>query len=236
LSIFSKIAEYLFPERCFGCGKVIGMSRGLCPDCYREAGFISEPSCVYCGEPLEFTPLKRPLCRRCMKRRPMFTKNVSVMRYGDMARRIILPLKHADKTYIAKWMAELMFARGRALVEACDVVAPVPIHRMRMLKRFYNQSALIAGFIARAGAKKISFDGLVRLRNSPSQGHLGFRDRKRNVADAFAVKDPAVFRGKRILLIDDVMTSGATLSECAKALRACGASRVFCLTFAKVCD
>jgi ComF family protein len=230
------IAEYLFPERCFGCGKVMGLSRGLCPECHGKAGFISEPSCAYCGEPLEFSPLKRPVCRRCMKSRPAFARNVSVMRYGDIAREIILPLKHADKTYIAKWMAELMFARGRALLEACDIIVPVPLHRMRLLRRFYNQSALIAGFLSKMGGRPAIFNNLVRVRNSQSQGHLGFKARKRNVLGAFRVKSPAALIGKRVLLIDDVITSGATLSECARVLKSSGAKRVSCLSFAKVCD
>jgi ComF family protein len=158
------------------------------------------------------------------------------MKYGDMARAIILPLKHADKTYIAKWAAELMFARGRGLVEACDVIVPVPIHRMRMLKRLYNQSALIAKFLSKMGHRPLAPGGLIRVRNSPSQGRMGFRDRRKNVSGAFALRDPDAFVGRRVLLVDDVVTSGATLEECARVLRACGAARVFCLTFAKVCD
>jgi ComF family protein len=172
-------------------------------------------------------------CPKCLKRKPRFDRHISVMRYGEVARSIILPLKHGDKTQPAKFIARLMLARGRDLVDTCDIIMPVPIHFRRLLKRKYNQAGLIANFIGKWSKKPVSHCNLKRVKATDSQGHKNAKERARNVRGAFKALKPSLVKGKKILLVDDVFTTGATLSECARELKRAGAAKVYCLTMAK---
>jgi ComF family protein len=167
--------------------------------------------------------------------KPKFDRNISVMEYGDAARSIILAFKHGDKTSIARFMARLMLAAGGELVSACDAIVPVPIHFYRLVKRKYNQAGLVAQIIGRKAGRPVFHYALLRSRATESQGHKSAAARLDNVRGAFKVRKGAVsaVAGKKILLIDDVFTTGATLAECVRALKRAGAKRVYCLTFAK---
>jgi ComF family protein len=168
-----------------------------------------------------------------MKRKPKFDRHISAMLYGEVARSIILPFKHGDKTQLAKFIARVMFVRGRELIDGCDLVMPVPMHFWSLVKRKYNQAGLIANFIGKWGGKPVSHCNLKRARATESQGLKNAKERARNVKGAFKACRPELVKGKKILLVDDVFTTGATLSECARELKRVGANRVFCLTMAK---
>ena len=232
--VIAAILSLLFPERCFACGALMHFGRGLCPDCYRKANFITDPMCRYCGAPFEFERSSRPVCSDCLKSKPPYSRCIAVMRYDNIARKIILPLKHGDKTYIAKWMAEMIFGAAREILNETDIIVPVPIHMSRLLKRLYNQTALIARPLGRFSGKPVSYNNLVRTKATKSQGHMNRLDRLLNVGSSFSVKNPAEFAKKSVLIVDDVTASGATLAEIARTLKAAGAKRVLCVTFAKV--
>jgi ComF family protein len=164
---------------------------------------------------------------------------MAAVRYNDCARSLLLPFKHGDGTHLAKFMAGLMYGRCRGIVDEADLVAPVPIHFTRLAKRRYNQAALLARFIGRLGGKPVCYGLLARKRMTESQGHMSPEERKRNVAGAFEAKTgfsagrPRI-AGATVLLVDDVMTTGATVQECSRVLKKAGAKAVLVLTFAKV--
>ena len=231
------ISNFLFPPRCLSCERAVAAQDGLCGECFAGAQLISEPCCRLCGHPFElaFAPVSKSIlvCRRCQRLKPTFTAHRAVMLYSVAAKNIILPLKHADDTKMAKFMARMMSARAASFIDKVDVVMPVPIHFLRLLKRKYNQAALLARLIAMDSGKEFLHDTLVRIRATESQGTKTPRERAVNVSRAFRVRDRNAVRGKSVLLVDDVYTSGATLNECAKVLRWAGAKRIYCLTFAK---
>jgi ComF family protein len=146
---------------------------------------------------------------------------------------MVLGLKHADHTHLARAFGTWMQRAGGEVLTDADLLVPVPLHWARLFQRRYNQAVLLADAVHVAGGPPIAADCLVRRRRTPSQGHLGPLARERNVRGAFAVQCPSIVRGKRLVIIDDVMTTGATVGECARVLKRAGAESVRVLTLAR---
>lgn len=230
------LADALFPPQCLACGEEAGSAGALCTRCWDGVGFIDRDACRRCGLPLELGFEQEAVCAGCIARPPAFERAVSVFRY-DTARDLILRFKHADRIDYTPAFAAWMGRAGAGLIAEADIVVPVPLHRWRLLKRRYNQAALLANAIAARSDRAALPGALIRTRPTPSQGAMvSARARRRNVLAAFAVPDRLKERlkGRRVLLVDDVMTTGATLEACARALRRGGASSVACLTLARV--
>jgi ComF family protein len=208
----------------------------LCPACWKEVDFLAAPLCEACGTPFPFAIEEGALCGACLQDRPPWRRARAVLRYDDKSRRLILALKHADRADLAPSLARWMFRAGGELLDGADVIAPVPLHRFRLWRRRYNQAALLAQRLAKLSGKPAIMDLLARTRSTPSQGTLEKGARARNVRGAFAVRPRRqdLIQGKAVLLIDDVLTSGATAGECARALLAKGAASVDVLVAARV--
>jgi len=229
-----RLLDVLIPPRCLNCGAITDTPGALCPTCWEGVTFLSAPHCACCGTPFDLDLGPDALCGACSAKRPRFQRARSVFRYDDASRALVLRFKHADRTGGAKTFARWMARAGSELLVEADVILPVPLHPLRLLKRRYNQAALLGHELAKLSGKPCRVDLLIRTRNTKPQGHLGRSSRGRNLKGAFAVRKSAEITGKRVLLIDDVLTSGATLSECAKALLAAGAGAVDVLTLARV--
>jgi ComF family protein len=228
------------PPSCVSCGEAVTVQGQLCVDCFRLTGFITEPCCACCGVPFASAAQGGPdrLCPSCRDAPPAFERGRAALRYDAQARRLLLPFKHADRTEIARTLVPHMARAGAVLLRQADVLVPVPLHRRRLFLRRYNQAAILAHGLARVVHKPTLPDALVRRRATASMGTKSAAERASEVADAFAVRASRVVRlaGRRVLLIDDVMTSGATANACALALLAAGASAVDVLVAARVPD
>jgi ComF family protein len=210
----------------------------LCAACFAHIGFVTEPCCRRCGLPLESEAAGGPqrTCQTCRQHPPPWRRARAALLYDDRARSLILRLKHAGAEENAAMLARHMARAGAALLAEADVLVPVPLHRWRLLRRGYNQSALLARYLARSGAKPLCLDALMRLRSTSSLGGLSARQRAETMADVIAAK-PARrthIRGRRVLLIDDVLTSGATAGACTRALLDGGAASVDVLVASRV--
>ena len=222
----------VLPPRCPGCGTVVAADATFCASCWSELTFITEPMCPRCGEP---SPVDTAgPCFACNKRPPRYTAARAAIAYDDGARRIVLGLKHADAPHLARAMAAQMARAGSAWLGPGSLIVPVPLHRWRLWRRGYNQAALIARVLARRTGAKLDLDALTRTRATASSGGLGRAERFDNVAAAFVPRRGARLAGRDIVLVDDVLTSGATADACADALVAAGAATVRVLTFARV--
>src|ERR1043166_9447427 len=212
--------------------------QGLCGPCWKGLSFIAPPFCACCGQPFPFEGIEgvEALCGGCLMERPDFRAARSAFTYDEKSRALILAFKSRDRTDAAPLLARFLYTAAPMLVNECDVILPVPLHRHRLFSRRYNQAALLAQSLGRISGKPFNLEALLRKRATPSQGHLPRSQRLSNVAGAFAVSPQgrAGLRGKKALLIDDVMTTGATANACAKTLLKAGAVSVDVLTLARV--
>ncbi|MDO8607954.1 MAG: ComF family protein [Phaeospirillum sp.] len=229
------VIDALLPPLCLCCNDQVSEPGTLCPGCWSEVVFLAPPFCRVCGLPFEFDPGPESQCGECLRQPPRFGRARAVFRYDDASRALILRFKHGDRLEgvpaFARWMAR---AGAEVLAEA-DLLVPVPLHRWRLLARRYNQAALLAMALAGHGGAVAVPDLLIRSRRTPPQGHLNRSGRQANVAGAFQVagRRRAALAGKRVVLIDDMMTSGATVEECAKVLLKAGAAKVDVLTLGR---
>jgi ComF family protein len=231
--------DALLPPQCLACGEIVGEPGALCGPCWAVLNFVAAPLCSRCGRPFEVAAgeaAEDTVCGGCIARPPAFAAARAALLYDDASRRLILGFKRADRTHAAPAFARWMARAGANLLAEADIVAPVPLHWSRLLARRYNQAALLANALAKLAGKQALPDLLRRRRRTPTQGGLGRSARFRNVAGAFEIvgRHRAKIADKHILLIDDVLTTGATVEACAKALLRAGASNVSVLTLARV--
>lgn len=231
---YESLRDLLFPPVCIKCGQQVVQHQALCADCWKTLHFITAPLCACCGLPFDLPVEEGTLCASCLADRPVPEKIRSAVVYDEASKGIILRLKHGDAPDLALSLAPWLVRAGQGLLDYADVLAPVPLHRWRLLRRHYNQSALLAREVARQSGVPLAPELLLRTRATDPQGHKNRKDRHQNVKDAFVPNPDYDIAGKKIVLIDDVMTSGATLDACAKALLDGGAAGVGALTLARV--
>lgn len=232
MKFFQKLLNFLLPPHCPICQKKILDSNAVCGKCFGKLNFISGAICQKCGKPLPYKEAK--ICAACLQKPPIYHRAISVLKYNETSKALILPFKHADYIELTPLLAQWMSNRGKNLILDCDYLIPVPLHITRLFKRKYNQSALLAKEIARVYHKGYLPSILIRTKHTESQGHMGAKQRKENLKNAFKVRNTNKIKGKKILIIDDVMTTGATVNECTKTLIKAGAQSVDILTLARV--
>lgn len=226
--------DMVLPPRCPITLEIVDAQGTVAPQAWARLNFITAPLCRTCGLPLEIDTGAESDCAICLTENKPYDQARAALVYDDHSRGVILGFKHGDQTHAVVSFLPWLRQAGSALIEGADMFVPVPLHRWRLLHRRFNQSALIASALAKVSGKASVPDVLMRTRATPSQGHLRAGERARNVKAAFTVKPGMDVRGKNILLIDDVYTTGATVSECAAALKAAGAATVNVLTLARV--
>lgn len=205
---------------------------------FAELTFLDEPCCATCGYPFSHQVSGLAAydltCAACLARRPAFATARSALQYDEASKRMILGFKHGGKTERLSYFAAQMHRAGRDMLSRADYLIPVPLHRFRLAKRRFNQSVLLANAISKRCHVPVEPHGLHRVKSTPSQGGLSAKGRRRNVQGAFTVRHADRMMNKRLVLIDDVMTTGATLESCTRALKKAGAQRVDALCLARV--
>lgn len=230
------LLDFLYPPLCVLCRVPVSDPGSLCGACWKEIAFLDGPVCSRCGVPFEIDPGADTLCAACHARTPAFDRARAVMRYDDASKKPVIAFKRADRLDLAPAFAQWLKRAGGEDIALADVVVPVPLHAMRLWSRRYNQAALLAKRLAHDGGKPFEPLILRRTRATQSQGVMpSAKARRRNVMGAFRV-DPrraAAVKGRNVLLVDDVITTGATAEACARALKRAGAARVFVLALAR---
>lgn len=228
--------DTVLPPRCIGCGAIVGAQTALCAVCWPGLDLLTAPQCARCGLPFDFDMGPDALCGGCAASPPAYDRARAALRYNDLSARLIVGFKRADRTHLLPAFARWLQRAAGPMLQEADLIACVPLHRRRLLARRYNQSAMLAAALAGIGARPVVLDLLARTRATPSQGGLNRNQRFENLRGAIAVRPhrAALVPGRRILLIDDVFTTGATVEACARVLYRAGAAGVDVVTLARV--
>lgn len=230
------VVDLVMPPQCAACATPLERTAALCAGCWATVDFIERPYCARLGIPFPYDVGEGALSAAALADDPPYDRVRSVARYRGPARDMVLALKFRDRVDLAPMMAAWMARAGRELFDETDLVVPVPMHWLRLLRRRHNQAALLAGRVAAAAGLRPGPDVLRRLRGTPPQTGLSARARTRNLAGAIGVcrRRRGAVREAAVLLVDDVFTTGATAHACARVLKRAGARRVDVLTFARV--
>lgn len=241
---FAPLVDLVYPPRCPSCGDAIAAQDGLCSDCWSGLDIPGEPSCRLCQRPFregsgaEHAEPRDAICRYCQHEPPRHAGIAAGTIYNDVSRQLILSFKHGGRIALAGMLAKLIAAR---LPEPDDkrLIVPVPLHRWRLWTRGYNQAGLLARELSRLGHGELAVSALRRVRATAPLGGMNAQQRADVLADAIAIageRSAKDIAGRRVILVDDVLTSGATTSACVMALLNAGAVDVRIACFARVLD
>lgn len=227
--------DLILPPACLGCGEPVSDPQALCPACFGKTDFLGDPACVQCGHPFELAG-SGDRCASCLASPPSFDHARAVFAYTAESRHLVLNLKHRDRLEAVPAFAGWLMRIGQPILAEADWVIPVPLARSRLFTRRYNQAAELARALSRLSGVPAGVDMLLRQRATETQGRKSRLARRRNVRGAFAVHPRWANRleGARIVLVDDVLTTGATVGECARVLKRGGAAEVSVLSLARV--
>lgn len=235
--LLAPVVDLVFPPRCPLCGEGLAAQAGLCAACWGELVIPGEPSCAGCQRPFGEGIPEGTLCAPCLADPPRHDGIAAGTLYTDASRKLVLAFKHGGRIALAPMLARLMAAR-LASVDHDWLVVPVPLHRWRLWRRGFNQAALLGREVAREKGARLLVDGLVRRKATPMLGGLGRKARARALSGAIAAnpRHAAALKGAKVVLVDDVLTSGATTDACVSVLKRAGADKVVVCCFARVLE
>ena len=229
--------DVVYPPLCMLCREAVHAPGSLCPACWSQLHFLDGPLCAACGLPFEIDAGEDTLCAACLAHPPAFDTARAVLTYDALSKKPVLAIKYADRLDFVPGFAHWLERAGHCLIADSDLVVPVPLHRKRLWTRRYNQAAELARALSQRCGLPMAPLALVRAKETPSQGTMPSAEaRHRNVRGAFLVpkSERSGVTGRRVLLVDDVLTTGATANACARALKRAGAKAVYVLAVARV--
>ncbi|MDR3468817.1 MAG: ComF family protein [Xanthobacteraceae bacterium] len=231
------VRDLALPTLCVACRDEVA-GDGVCARCWNQLSFIAQPYCPRLGIPFVYDPGPGLLSMQAIAAPPAYQRARAAVRYDDVAKRLVHGLKYQDRTDLAPIMGRWMARAGHDLLADADVLVPVPLHWRRGWSRRFNQSGLLAREIGRRSGVDLAPDALRRVRSTRQQVGLSRSERALNVQGVFKVaveRRPAI-EGRHVVLVDDVLTSGATVDACARALLRARAAQVDVLVFARVVE
>ena len=239
MSLLSNLIDIIYPPRCCICMDFLGEHpterRDICDACFSTFNKITHPFCSICGIPFKSKVEEDHLCEKCLRKRPFYDELRAPYLYDEKLMDAIQLIKYSGKSYIAKFLGELLgaFAKNLNQVTKEMIIMPVPLHRKKLKQRGFNQSALFVKELSPVLEIEIDFFTLIRTRYTKPQTGLSLEDRRKNVNGAFEVRGNNEIKGKSIILVDDVATTGNTMNECARILKKAGCKKVLGLTLAR---
>jgi ComF family protein len=230
------VVDAALPPLCPGCRAPLGDGAGLCAACWGKVSFIEPPYCARLGIPFIYDPGPGILSMEAIANPPAYDRARAAVRYDEVARELVHRLKYGDRLDLAPMLGQWMARAGRDLLAGADALVPVPLHWRRLWSRRFNQSAALAQVVSALAGVPVAAEALKRVRATPQQVGLDKGERASNVQGAFRVppERKAEVSGRRLVLVDDVLTSGATVDACARALNRAGAAHIDVLVFARV--
>lgn len=228
------LLNFLFPEKCLICEKHIEQNK-ICNDCWGKCTFITKPYCSLCSHPFEYETSDNAICGACVMKKPKYDRGISIFKYDEYSKKLIHSFKYKDQLHILDYFINLIINRAKDILDNTDIIAPIPIHKHKLLKRGYNQAALLAFNVAKKTKIYYCPQLLIKDKSTPPQAGLNKSQREKNIKNSFKLnsKFSKNIEGKKILLIDDVITTGATIKECCKILQKAKPAKIFVISLAK---
>lgn len=241
INFFSSFIDIVYPPRCHICGKFLPYKEErsylseICSDCLKDFEPINSPICSICGVPFATNKGGNHICEDCMRKNPYYELARAPYFYSGKLKNAIQRFKYNSETHLGKTFGGLLLDFIQKMSYEMDgyIIIPVPLHKKKLRERGYNQSLLLAKVLSKRLGLELDFMSFARVRNTQSQAGLRRMDRRNNVKNAFLVKEIRAIKNKKILLVDDVFTTGVTLNECAKSLKQSGAAKIMCVTLAR---
>jgi ComF family protein len=236
-AVYRALVDVALPQLCAACREPVEGS-GLCPACWSKLSFIARPYCERLGIPFQYDPGPGMLSMAAIADPPAYNRARAAVRFDEISRALVHALKYGDRLDLAPMMGRWIGHAGREILAEADALVPVPLHWRRQWARRFNQSAMLAAAVSGETGVPIATGALKRVKATVQQVGLSRTERASNIQGAFKVPDSGkpLVRGRRLVLIDDVLTSGATVEGCARALNRAGAANVDVLVFARVAD
>lgn len=234
-NFLKKITQIIFPNQCLYCNSLIREEGLFCNCCWQKLQFITDPKCKICSHAFEFLVEESMICAKCLANKPSYDKVITIFRYNPIIKKIISDFKYRDNIYLAKKFAKLFLNKLHEDINDIDFILAVPLHKKRLRKRKFNQAIILAKELNKLIGKKLYYDLLEKVKNTVPQANLTKKQREKNLIGAFILnkKYKNLVKDKTILLVDDVMTTGSTIENCAKILKKHQAKKVIVLTIAK---
>jgi ComF family protein len=232
--VIKKLDSLLFPPVCIQCKTAIYTKGSLCVDCFSQIEFIIDPKCFICSNPFSYDPIiENPVCANCLSSEIFYEKIYTLYNYKTATKELIKKFKYNDQYFIGEFFAKKMVDSYSLELSSCDIIIPVPMNRMKRMIRFYNQTEVFADYLSYLINLNIQKNILYKKTWKSSQVGYSKIARMENIKNSFEINNPKLIENKKIGLIDDVITTGATVNECSRILKKKGASSVVCFSIAR---
>jgi ComF family protein len=231
-NLVNSAVNYALPYRCASCSELTDSSDGICPKCWSDLNFISKPFCNSCGIKFELSIYENAICGKCIVTKPEYELARSILKFDQYSKNLIHAFKYNDKTNHAKLFAKLIYTKYKEDFNDIDIIAPVPMNRFKRIYRYYNQSQLLAEEIARLMNYPVIPDLFIKTKITKPQTSLSKSQRQKNLQGSIVYNVKYNINRKKVLLVDDVHTTGSTISVCSKLLKQNGAASIKVSTIA----
>jgi competence protein ComFC len=232
MRVISDFIDFLLPHRCPLCSEYINSVDEFCSSCWKNFTFTTKPYCEKCGMVFDFELEEKAICGACIRSSPDFDLARHLFIFDQYSKKSIHNFKFNDKTHLSVIYAKLLFNRYKLEIDEYDLIVPTPMYWLKKIFRMYNQAQLLGYYLSKISAKPL-FYGLKKVKWTKAQLKLSARAREKNLSGSIKVTDKSKIEGKKIILIDDVYTTGSTANTCSRILKSAGAKKVLLLTVAK---
>ena len=228
----TELLFYILPPKCPSCTTNVTDMHAFCAPCWSDLNFITKPFCNICGKTLPFTVKQETNCLQCYHNPPIYQHARAILNFDEKSKKLIHYFKYYDKTSLAKIFANTLYTLYSDEINKCDIIISVPMHKLKRMLRFYNHAFVLAQEIAKISNKPLHGDILIKTKWTKSQAKLSKKQRDRNLYGSFEIKNQALIANKKVILVDDVLTTGSTISICTKELKKYAHSvLVLCVAF-----
>jgi competence protein ComFC len=233
VEIALKIINYLYPPRCIMCKDFVQEENGICATCWNELSFLNSPFCNICSFEFDFSSLANQTCLKCISKPPKYNFIRSALKFNEKSKKLLHEFKYYDNKIIGEIFAKLIANKYKNSFMGYDFIIPVPMHKIKRIMRLYNQAQIFGESLSKIISVPIKCDVLTKVRNTKSQTGLSKKERKKNLIGTIEILNKIEIKDKNIILVDDVITTGSTISLCVDLLKKHGAKNVCVISIAK---